>query len=193
MNLLNKQKQEIQSAISILKNGGVILYPTDTIWGLGCDASNPEAIQRLYQIKERDESKPLLVLLDKKENLKKYFASIPKVSNTLIEEATKPITIIYPKAINLPENLLAKDGSLGVRLVNHPFCTPLIEKMGTPLTSTSANFSGDPSPLKFGDINQELVKKVDFVVNPDLFPNRGNTSSSIFKVLNDTKVICIRV
>ena len=192
MDLSNKQKEEVQSALSILKNGGVILYPTDTIWGLGCDASSSEAISRLYDIKKKDKDKPLLVLLDKKERLKDYLLSIPSIAKSLLEEAVKPITIIYPKAINLPENLLAEDGSLGVRIVNHPFCTPLIEELGSPLTSTSANFSGEKSPSKFNDISEELIKKVDFVVNPDLFSNIGNTSSSIFKVLNDTKVICLR-
>ena len=192
MNLSINQKEEIQSALSILRNGGVILYPTDTIWGLGCDASNSEAINRLYQIKERDKDKPLLVLLEKKEKLKKYFASIPAISQSLLEEAVEPRTIIYPKAINLPENLLAEDGSLGIRIVNHPFCTPLIQELGNPLTSTSANFSGEKSPANYEEISKELLAKVDYVVNPKLFSSGRDVASAIYKVLNDTKVICLR-
>ena len=185
-------ENEILKALDVLFQGGVILYPTDTVWGLGCDASNPDAIERLYQIKERDKDKPLLVLLDDMEKLKDYFLHIPPVAYSLMRTVSKPLTIIYPHARNLPANLIARDGSLGMRIVNHPFCTPLIQRLGHPLTSTSANFAGEPAPASFNEINPELIQLVDYTVNPELFPVSQNTPSAIYKILNDEKIICIR-
>ena len=192
MELSHEQKQELHNALSVLKAGGVILYPTDTIWGLGCDATNPEAIEKLYRIKGREDGKPLLVLVENMQMIMDYVDVFPQSALSLLHSAQKPTTIIYPKSKNLPLVLLPQDGSIGIRVVCHPFCTPLVKMLGTPITSTSANFSGKFSPKSFQVIDKELIKKVDFVVNPNLFTSYSGSSSAIYKVMNDTKVVCLR-
>lgn len=158
-------KQEIRQCIDVLKRGGTILYPTDTIWGIGCDATNPKAVEKIYKIKMRMESKSLIVLLDRKEKLSVYLQDIPPIAFDLIERVGSPLTIIYPKAKNLAKNIIAKDGSVAIRIVNHFFCYRLVRMYGKPIVSTSANFSGELSPLLFKDISQELLRKVDYAVN----------------------------
>ncbi|MCF0206643.1 MAG: threonylcarbamoyl-AMP synthase, partial [Bacteroidales bacterium] len=134
-------KEIVEKSCEILKNSGIILYPTDTIWGIGCDACDEKAIAKIYSIKHRDAGKSMLILVDSIEMAEKYTANIPEIANQLIEAADRPLTIIYPKAKNLPQNLIAADGSIGIRIVNDTFCQEVIKMLGKPLVSTSANVS----------------------------------------------------
>ena len=155
---------DIQQAIVSLKGGGIILYPTDTIWGLGCDATNEEAIKRIYAIKRREDSKSMLVLLDEPGRLQTYVREVPEIAWELMEVSVKPLTIIYPEGKNLAPSVVSADGSIGIRIVNDPFCRELIHKFRKPLVSTSANISGTPSPAIFDEISDEIRNLVDYVV-----------------------------
>lgn len=157
-------KNIVDKTCKVLENGGTILYPTDTIWGIGCDACNENAIARIYNIKHRDKGKSMLILVDSMEMMKKYTTSIPEIAVDLIDAADRPLTIIYPKAKNLPKNLVAEDGSIGIRIVNDDFCRELIGVFGKPIVSTSANLSGTNPPLGFCDIATEIKDEVDLVV-----------------------------
>ncbi len=159
--------QTINQVISILKEGGVILYPTDTIWGIGCDATNPDAVAKIYKIKQREDSKSMLVLIDKVGRIPSYVSEMPDLAWDLVELADKPLTIIYPNAKNLAKNLIAPDGSIGIRVVNHEFCSKLIGRYGKPIVSTSANISGKPSPKSFYDIDAEIKDGVDYIVSEE--------------------------
>lgn len=174
-------KEAVQSAVDALKRGEVILYPTDTIWGIGCDATNPDAIEKVYKIKARDLNKPLLVILDDDRNLNRYIKEVPDVAWDLLDHSDKPMTIIYPEAYNLAPNLPAVDGSIGIRIVKHDFCQAVLRKFNKPLVSTSANFSGEPSPKSFEEISQRLRDAVDYVV-PSSIKAGGNRASSIIKL-----------
>ncbi|TCD11163.1 threonylcarbamoyl-AMP synthase [Pedobacter frigidisoli] len=158
-------RDEINKAFEILKSGGVILYPTDTIWGLGCDATNPDAVEKLLNIKNRPAEKSLIVLLDVDSKLQSYVAEIPDVAYDLIEYAEHPLTIIFSGAKNLAHNVINADGSVGIRIVKHDFCTPLIQRFRKPIVSTSANLSGNASPKFFDDIDPEIIDAVDYVVD----------------------------
>jgi L-threonylcarbamoyladenylate synthase len=158
-------KDEINSALEVIKNGGVILYPTDTIWGLGCDATNADAVEKLLKIKNRPAEKSLIVLLDVDSKLQSYVKEIPEVAYDLIEYAENPLTIIFSDAKNLAPNVINTDGSVGIRIVKHDFCTPLIQRFRKPVVSTSANISGKPSPQFFDDIDPEIIEAVDYVVD----------------------------
>src|SRR5690606_33402236 len=141
-NSAQPQASDIKQALEVLRAGGLILYPTDTLWGIGCDATNPAAVERVYQLKERDQSKSLIVLLDNENKLSGYVNEVPDVAYQLIEYTERPLTIVYSDAKNLAPNLIAKDGSIGIRIVNHPFCSPLLQRFRKPIVSTSANLSG---------------------------------------------------
>ncbi|MCX2473702.1 L-threonylcarbamoyladenylate synthase [Pedobacter sp. MC2016-05] len=158
-------KDEINRALEVIKNGGVILYPTDTIWGLGCDATNADAVEKLLKIKNRPAEKSLIVLLDVDSKLQSYVKEIPEVAYDLIEYAENPLTIIFSNAKNLAPNVINTDGSVGIRIVKHDFCTPLIQRFRKPVVSTSANMSGKPSPQFFDDIDPEIIEAVDYVVD----------------------------
>lgn len=158
-------KDEINRALEVIKNGGVILYPTDTIWGLGCDATNADAVEKLLKIKNRPAEKSLIVLLDVDSKLQSYVKEIPEVAYDLIEYAENPLTIIFSDAKNLALNVINTDGSVGIRIVKHDFCTPLIQRFRKPVVSTSANISGKPSPQFFDDIDPEIIEAVDYVVD----------------------------
>ena len=158
-------KDEINKALEVIKNGGVILYPTDTIWGLGCDATNAAAVDKLLKIKNRPAEKSLIVLLDVDSKLQSYVKEIPEVAYDLIEYAENPLTIIFSDAKNLAANVINADGSVGIRIVEHDFCTPLIQRFRKPIVSTSANLSGKPSPKFFDDIDSEILDAVDYVVD----------------------------
>jgi L-threonylcarbamoyladenylate synthase len=158
-----KLDKDIEAALEVLSNGGTILYPTDTIWGIGCDATNEKAVERIYEIKKREDKEGMLVLLDSAERLDRY-VDIPDVAWELIDIADKPLTIIYPGARNLASNLLAGDGSVGIRIVKDSFCTKLIRQFRKPLVSTSANISGGKSPQIFSEISKEIINSVDYVV-----------------------------
>lgn len=156
--------EDIKAALAVLQKGGVILYPTDTIWGLGCDAGNEEAVKRIYNIKNRIDSKSMLVLMENAALLERYVLEVPEVAYDLIELSEKPLTIIYDGAKNLAKNLIAEDGSIGIRLTTEDFSSDLIRRFKRPIVSTSANISGKPSPACFDEIEQEIIDAVDYVV-----------------------------
>ena len=156
--------QDIQKSINVLAAGGTILYPTDTIWGLGCDATQPEAVQKIYQIKQRENSKAMLVLVDSLDMLSNYVQEIPAIAIEILEINEDPLTIIYPDARNLAENLLSAEGNIGIRITADPFCTELIHQFRKPLVSTSANPAGKPAPAIFKDIIADILSEVDYTV-----------------------------
>jgi len=175
-------KEEINKALEILKSGGVILYPTDTIWGLGCDASNPEAVDKILKIKNRPAEKSLIVLLDVDSKIQSYVTEVPEIAYDLIEYAENPLTIIFSGAKNLAQNVINEDGSVGIRIVKHDFCTPLIQRFRKPIVSTSANLSGEASPKNFDDISGEIIDGVDYVVDFEQESRTSKKPSTIMKL-----------
>ena len=163
MNKENLQKI-IDQAISILREGGVLLYPADTIWGIGCDAVNKEAVKKVYEIKGRSYNKPLIVLVSSVAQLYEVVSGVHPRIDTLLHLHERPLTVIYPEARELYRHLVAEDGSIGVRVVKAGFCHELLESFGQPLVSTSANISGTPSPTKFGTISSEIISQVDLAL-----------------------------
>jgi len=171
---------DLVSAVTVLRQGGLILYPTDTIWGIGCDATNEDAVARVYTLKKRQDEKSLLILLDGADKLPEYIAEVPEMAWKLIDISDKPLTIIYPGAQNLARNLIAEDGSIGIRIVKDEFCRQLIRRLGKPVVSTSANISGMPWPPNFRKIDRSIIKSVDYVVNHrQNDTNRGKPSGII--------------
>ncbi len=166
----------------ILSNGGVILYPTDTIWGLGCDATNEAAIRRIIKIKGRDSGKNLLILVKDEEMLRSYVEYIPQQALQLLHFSNQPTTIIYPKAKNLPIHLLSNSESIGIRIPKHDFCQSLLAEFGKPIVSTSANFSTQPSPCCFSQIDSRLLELVDYVSEVQRDSVAQSTGSSIFLI-----------
>lgn len=158
-------KEEIKKACDVLSSGGIILYPTDTIWGIGCDATNEKAVQKIYELKKRIDNKAMLVLLDNPSKLASYVDEVPDIAWDLIEVTDKPLTIIYSKGRNLAGNLLAEDGSIGIRVTSEEFSRKLCETFRKPLVSTSANVSGDPSPSNFSEISESIKEGVDYIVS----------------------------
>ena len=195
---------EIQKALEVLRNGGVILYPTDTVWGIGCDATDPEAVAKVYAIKNREDSKSLVLLASDMDMICRYVKEIPEMAVQLVEVNDKPMTIIYPGAIAgekgnmkadrraLAFNTVAEDGTVGIRIPMMDFCQQLVAKLGRPLVSTSANISGEPTPKKFAEISEAIRTAVDHIVDPSI--ERGSTgqSSSIIKVGLDYSIEIIR-
>lgn len=180
-------QNEVNAAAEIIKNGGVIAYPTDTIWGLGCDATNPVAIAKIVEIKGRSANKSFIILLDNDNKLYDYVTEVPPFAHELIEYSEKPLTIIYPKAKNLPKEIIAEDGSIAIRVTNDEFCKRLIQKTGKPIISTSANKSGQASPGNFTDIDETILSNADYVVNLRREERSLNTPSTIIKLqLNGT-------
>jgi L-threonylcarbamoyladenylate synthase len=156
---------DIKQALIILRSGGIILYPTDTIWGIGCDATNNKAVERIYALKQRQDSKAMLVLIESETRLPQYINEVPEVAWQLIDVSDNPMTIIYPGAKNLASNLIAGDGSIGIRLVKDEFCRNLISRFKKPIVSTSANISGEKPPEIFEEISEAILNGVDYVVN----------------------------
>jgi len=156
---------DIVKAVEVLRSGGIILYPTDTIWGIGCDATNPVAVNRIYEIKQRQDTKSMLILMENPNLLNSYISEVPEIAWELIEVADTPLTIIYPTAKNLAANLLAQDGSVGIRITNEAFTQQLIQRFRKPVVSTSANISGQKAPQNFVEISDEIKKSVDFIVS----------------------------
>ncbi len=175
-------KEEINKALAVLKSGGVILYPTDTVWGLGCDATNEAAAAKINAIKGRAEDKSFIVLLNSENQLQSYVTEIPDVAYELIEYAENPLTIVFSGAKNLAKNVINSDGSVGIRVVKHAFCEELIQRFRRPITSTSANVSGDPTPQFFDDISQEIIDAVDYVVNLEQDLREVRKPSTIIKL-----------
>ncbi len=176
------RKEDLEQAVGILRQGGVILYPTDTIWGLGCDATNPEAVERVYKIKKRHDSLAMLVLLDSENRLNTYVQEIPDIAWELIEVSDKSLTLIYPGARNLASNLLPPDDSIGIRITREIFSRDMIRKFGKAVVSTSANLSGSPSPASFDEIDEEIRKQVDYIVKFRQEDRERKKASSIIKV-----------
>lgn len=185
-------EKEVKKTGSILQSGGIIMYPTDTIWGIGCDASRQESVQNIYQIKQRTDFKSMLVLVDGISMLENYVESIPSQALEILEKASKPTTIIYPGARNLAANLLAPDGSIGIRITSDPFCRKLIEFTAHPIVSTSANISGEPSPANFHQIKTSIRAQVDYVVNWRQDETSPSTPSAIIKLEEDGTCTTLR-
>ena len=156
---------EIQNAYEIIKEGGIILYPTDTVWGIGCDASNQEAVAKIYALKKREESKRIICLMNSERMVYSVFKDVPEVAWDILDLSENPTTLILDKPKNVAKNLIADDDSLAIRIVKEPFCFKLMERMKKPLVSTSANISGMPTPKSFKEISPEIIKGVDYVVN----------------------------
>lgn len=193
-------KPIIDSALKVLREGGVILYPTDTIWGLGCDATNPDAVARIFKIKNRPEAKSLVLLAADLDMVARYVKVIPNIAIDLVEVNDRPMTIIYPGAITsdvpdrhyIAHNAVAEDGSVGIRIPMNEFCVELVRKLGRPIVSTSANISGEPSPQVYADIPQEIRDAVDYIVPQKLERDATGFASQIIKVEVDGQVQIIR-
>lgn len=183
---------DIKNAVEVLRRGGVILYPTDTVWGIGCDATNEEAVRRIYQIKQREDSKSMLCLVDSPNRIQRYFRTIPEVAWDLIDFAVDPLTVILPDADGVAPSLKAEDGSLGVRVTKDEFSRQLCYRLQRPLVSTSANVSGCPTPRFFKEITQEIKDQMDYVIQF----RRGDTTihkpSSIIKIGLGGEVTIVR-
>lgn len=185
-------REDIESSLKVLRDGGVILYPTDTVWGLGCDASNREAVAKIFRIKKREDSKSLIVLVNGTAMLERYVREIPDAAAQILEVADKPMTIIYPKGKNLAPGVCSDDGSVGIRIASDDFCRELITRFRKPIVSTSANISGSSSPGNFSAIEQEIVGSVDYAVNFRRSDNKKYKPSSIIKIENDGSIRIIR-
>src|ERR1700754_3241231 len=175
-------KDEVAKALKVVQEGGIILYPTDTIWGIGCDATNTEAIQKIYRLKQRDEAKSMIILLDTENKLESYISDVNPLAYDLIEYAENPLTLVMPGAKNISPALIAADGSVGVRVCKHDFCQQLIQRMKKLLVSTSANVSGKPSPQYFSQIDDEIIQGVDYVVDIDQHSKEIKTPSTIMRL-----------
>ena len=182
---------EIINAYEIIKNGGIILYPTDTVWGIGCDATNSEAVAKIYKLKQREETKSMICLMNGEKMMYNVFKDIPEVAWQIMDISEKPTTLILDNPRNIAPNLIASDKTLGIRIVKEPFCFKLLERMKKPLVSTSANISGQPTPIAFKDISPEILKGVDYIVN--LHQDKiGGKPSTIIKLTSDSQVTIIR-
>ncbi len=200
--------EEIQKALEVLRSGGVILYPTDTVWGIGCDATDPEAVAKVYAIKSREDSKSLVLLASDMDMICRYVKEVPEMAVQLVEVNDKPMTIIYPDAVAgqkpvagvmpkadrraLAFNTVAEDGTVGIRIPMMDFCQQLVAKLGRPLVSTSANISGEATPKKFAEISDAIKSSVDHIVDPSLEKGATGHSSSIIKVGLDYSIQIIR-
>jgi len=184
-------KEEVYKVLEILKKGGIILYPTDTVWGIGCDAGNFEAVKKIYALKQREESKSMICLVSGLQMLEKHVSEIPQMAYELMDYAVKPTTIIYDAPFNVAENLIAEDNSLAIRVTDDEFCRSLIRKLHRPLVSTSANLSGEKAPMNFKEISDVILKGVDYVVNLHR-DKKGANPSTIIKLKNDGSVKVIR-
>ena len=192
-----KVEDDIKKAVECMRKGGVILYPTDTVWGIGCDATNAEAVKRVYEIKQRDDSKALICLVDSDARMQRYFRNVPDVAWQLIDslkeaENAKPTTLILDGAINLAPNLIAEDGSLGVRITNEPFSKELCYRFQKAIVSTSANISGEPAAQNYCDIDQRILDAVDYVCWSRRQEHKPHTPSSIIRLRQDGQVEIIR-
>ena len=191
-----KQEDDIKKAVETMRKGGVILYPTDTVWGIGCDATNAEAVKRVYEIKQRDDSKALICLVDSDARMQRYFRNVPDVAwqivDSLKEGEGKPTTLILDGAINLAENLIAEDGSVGIRITNEPFSKELCFRFQKAIVSTSVNISGEPAAQNYCDIDPRIIEAVDYVCWSRRQEHKPHTPSSIIKLKEDGEVTVIR-
>ena len=190
------REDDIKQAVETMRKGGVILYPTDTVWGIGCDATNKEAVKRVYEIKQRDDSKALICLVDSDARMQRYFRNVPDVAwqlvDSLKESESKPTTLILDGAINLAENLIAEDGSVGMRITNEPFSKELCFRFQKAIVSTSANISGEPAAQNYGDIDPRIIEAVDYVCWSRRQEHKPHTPSSIIKLKENGEGTIIR-
>ncbi|MBQ7631439.1 MAG: threonylcarbamoyl-AMP synthase [Paludibacteraceae bacterium] len=198
-------KEDLQAALQALRSGGIILYPTDTVWGIGCDATNPEAVAKIYALKRRQDSKSMLVLLDSAAKLN-YYVDVPEAAEILLEtmvndqspisnhqcQTAKPLTIIYPNARHLAPNLIAEDGSVGIRITNEPFSKALCAQLKRPIVSTSANISGEPTPKAFREISEAILDNTDYICLFRRQDEAEHEPSSIIKINADGTFVIIR-
>lgn len=186
------RQEDINNAIKVLKAGGIILYPTDTIWGIGCDATNPDAVRKVYEIKQRDDSKALICLVDSDARLQRYVRNVPHVAWDLLDAVVSPTTVILDNAVNLASNLIADDGSIGMRITKEEFSHELCFRFQKPIVSTSANISGEPAAQNFGDISKTIIDAVDYVCWTRRQEHLPHKASSIIKLSEDGVVSIIR-
>lgn len=191
-----KFEEDIRNAVEVMKKGGVILYPTDTVWGIGCDATNAEAVKRVYEIKQRDDSKALICLVDSDARLQRYVRNVPDVAWQLIDSLkegdVKPTTLILDGAVNLAENLIADDGSIGIRITQEPFSKELCYRFQKAIVSTSANISGEPAAQNYRDIDPRIIEAVDYVCWTRRQEHQPHQPSSIIRLRQDGQVEIIR-
>lgn len=187
---MTKIELEINKSITQLKQGNVILYPTDTVWGVGCDARNPNAIAKIYRIKERDTSKPMLCMVSDFEMLKQYVQLRPE-TEAYLKKVDRPTTVIYPETIGLPSELIANNGSIAIRVVMDSFCTALIKKFGGPIVSTSANISNRPNPNSYEEIEDSILERVDYIVNLQT-EKKSQSPSRLIRISEDGSIISLR-
>lgn len=185
-------EEDIRNAVEVLRRGGVILYPTDTVWGIGCDATNPKAVQRIYEIKRRADSKALIILLGNKNELYRYVDEVPDVAVELLDISVRPTTVIYDRGINLAENVTAADGSVAIRISSDRFCQQLCRGLRRPLVSTSANISSKPAPAIFKEISPEIINAVDYVATHRRDDSSRALPSIIIKISADSTFKIIR-
>ncbi len=183
---------EVKKTIEVLRAGGIILYPTDTVWGIGCDATNAEAVEKIYKIKQRDDSKSMLVIADGMARIQSYVDEIPDIAWDLAELADKPITIIYPQAKNLAANLISDDGSIGIRISSEKFSKQLCAAFRRPIVSTSANISGEPSPECFAEISDIIKDQMDYIVQYRQDDTQKKQASSIIKLKKNGTFVILR-
>ncbi|MFZ2282478.1 MAG: L-threonylcarbamoyladenylate synthase [Lutibacter sp.] len=184
-------KEIVNTGVEVLRSGKTLLYPTDTVWGIGCDATSEEAVAKVFEIKQRSESKSLVILVDSFEMLQKYIPKVPKAVIELLSKAINPTTIIYENPVGLAKSVVAADNTVAIRVVQHEFCRELIHLFGKPIVSTSANISGNPTPKSFKEIEQSILDSVDYVVN--LRRDEANEkSSTILKVSEKGEITVLR-
>lgn len=185
-------REDLDRAVEAIRNGGIILYPTDTVWGIGCDAANVDAVEKIYRLKERSDSKAMLCLVDSEGMLQRSVRTVPDAAWQLIEAAVNPLTIIYDHPIGIAENLKADDGSLGIRITSEPFSSALCRRLRGPIVSTSANVSGKKTPRQFADIEPEIIDGVDYVVRFGRTSSGSPKPSNIIKVCDNGVIKVIR-
>ena len=177
--------ENVKMAVKILKKGGVILYPTDTIWGLGCDATNTKAVKRIFNIKKREASKSMIVLVEDEQRLRNHAGAVPETIYDLINSIQKPLSVIFPDAHKLAANAIAADGSIAIRITSHPFCREMIRLLNKPIISTSANISGIEPPMTFQDIDSSIKESVDFIVPMEFESINEAKASTIIQLRDD--------
>lgn len=176
------RQEDIQKAVEVMRKGGIIIYPTDTVWGIGCDATNPEAVAKIYKIKHREDSKALVCIVDSDARLQRYVRNVPDVAWQLIDAVVKPTTLILDEAVNLAPNLIGEDGSIGIRITNEPFSKELCYRFQKAIVSTSANISGEPAAQNYRDISEEILSAVDYVCTSRRQEHKPHQPSTIIKV-----------
>lgn len=186
------EEADLKEALRVMKEGGIILYPTDTVWGIGCDARNEDAVRRIYELKKREDSKSMLVLVGSEGMLQRTVKSVPEIAWQLIDVAVNPMTIIYDNPTGVANNLLADDGSLGIRITSEKFSRTLCERMRGPIVSTSANVSGKPTPMTFSEISSEIRNGVDYICNFRQKEKASSKPSNIIKITQENVVKVIR-